>query len=221
MRPERPAAAARGLGDGRAWDYSEICATYGHCARQRVRFWSVGRYDLGLAPIEPYRGARSYCVSRSSGVRLRRSFMREVGPALGGRATKPLVASGRRPVAGRRHQSRRTHSIRRHTDRHFCPCALRRNAAEMKEESGSVTPAHYIIRSQFRAAEFRIEIANGMNRKIESRDWGGLEGDNGTKNVIDRGIKIRIMIVTGTRIRREQNLRTGLGPKAESELEPT
>ncbi|GBP10297.1 hypothetical protein EVAR_5618_1 [Eumeta japonica] len=46
---------------------------------------------------------------------------------------------------------------------------------------------------------------DGKKRKIESPDWGGFEVDNGTKNVIDRMTKIRIKVVIGIGIRRDQN----------------
>ncbi|GBP63639.1 hypothetical protein EVAR_47977_1 [Eumeta japonica] len=59
-----------------------------------------------------------------------------------------------------------------------------------------------------------IEIANGTKRMIESRDWGGFEVDNGTKNVIDRGTKIEIKNVTGSELKRK---RAGPGSKAGSE----
>ncbi|GBP14476.1 hypothetical protein EVAR_7759_1 [Eumeta japonica] len=50
-----------------------------------------------------------------------------------------------------------------------------------------------------------MEIAYETRSEIESRDWGELEVENGIKNVINRSIKIRVNVGTGTETRREQN----------------
>ncbi|GBP29363.1 hypothetical protein EVAR_22735_1 [Eumeta japonica] len=53
---------------------------------------------------------------------------------------------------------------------------------------------------------------------MESRNWGGFEVENGTKDVMKRGIKIRMKIVTGIEIRGHQNRKRDWGRKRDQNL---